>query len=155
MNHVVGNQNVLYSSDTTDVDQMLALTNDNLQIEGTNTSERSSTTTLDLKEGEMVVYHGNHTIGNQNALCSSEVTIRNQILPLVQSKLQVEVTNTSEQSSTTAIDHNEGVKLSHVSGTLLTVHSSIACLACLICVMSRRDQGYKNLKKICETEIGN
>ncbi|KAF9617817.1 hypothetical protein IFM89_038999, partial [Coptis chinensis] len=105
----LGNQNVLYSSDTTDVDQMLALTNDNLQIEGTNTSERSSTTTLDLKEGEMVVFHGIHTLGNQNASCSREVTIGNQILPLMQSKLQVEATNTSEQSSTTAIDHNEGV----------------------------------------------
>ncbi|KAF5181398.1 hypothetical protein FRX31_029018 [Thalictrum thalictroides] len=115
-----GNEYASYSIDANDGDQLLALTQDILQVEIPNTSERSSITTVDVNEGIMVGDNGNHVLSNEKA--SYSTPDGNHDLALTQEDLRVEMTDTIELSSMTFLDFHESAEDMYNDHTTEGVH---------------------------------
>lgn len=99
------NQNASYSTDLTDGSQTLALTEDNMQVDSTNTSNSISVDVLDLKEGTILINSGN--LLGQNVTHSTEAIDCNATRAHKHANLRVNVPNTSELSSSTTLNSNK------------------------------------------------
>lgn len=106
-NYVADNQNTSYSTDFTDGSQTLALTEDNMQVDSTNTSDGISVDVLDLKEGAILINSGNLLDDGQNVTHSTEATDCDATRAPKHANLRVNVPNTSKLSSSTTLDHNK------------------------------------------------
>lgn len=116
-------QNTSYSTDFTDGSQTLALTEDNLQVDSTTTSDGISVDVLDLKEGAILINSGNLLEDGQNLTDSTEAIDCNATRTPKHANLRVNVPYTSKLSSSITLDHNKVTLIPCTGEPVVGAHS--------------------------------